>query len=600
VQLGAVIGRTFEPRAIPAVDATLAPDAVERAVEDLLDRDLVRPASLGAVTFRHILIREIAYNTLPRAERARLHGGAGRWLAGVSETSGRSDELAELVAFHLREEITLLALVGESVPPAQTEAAVEWLRRAAESAAAGSATVEAARHYNAAIDLAPKELQPWLYERLGQIWSGGDQGAEAFEKAWEIVTDLRLGEEHELRLLGQALTVRARWTGSVGRRIGEEEMGRRYARVEALLGTGVSGVDRLQGELALAFRPMRRNLNDEVELAEAAIWADRAIASARELGVPDLLSAAYDAGGAVAMGRDQMPEVLRFALERHTIEDRLSTSERADAWIVHTWSEMLNGDLVEAVDAAERARAGLMSGQASSFVLGATSWKVLALHALGRWDEALAEAARAERAWQESELEAPWYAVNCFMAAFSIARSRNDPVSAAHWRELLVRMDERSDADIRTRRLIAYVQDDPAELARQVLDDFRIWTGRFDYVYMALSLVADRRHPVGPELLGRILDYTDGRGLGIVAAAALRARGIETRSRDDLEAALAEFQRMAAKPLVARVETELGLLVDDQAMLDRGLDGLEATGDVEQAARVAGERRAGVGAPGAS
>jgi hypothetical protein len=80
----------------------------------------------------------------------------------------------------------------------------------------------------------------------------------------------------------------------------------------------------------------------------------------------------------------------------------------------------------------------------------------------------------------------------------------------------------------------------------------------------------------------------------------LRARGIETRSRDDLEAALAEFQRMAAKPLVARVETELGLLVDDQAMLDRGLDGLEATGDVEQAARVAGERRAGVGAPGAS
>jgi len=92
VQLGAVLGRTFEPRAIPAMDSGLDPDALAVAIDDLLDRDLVRSAALGAVTFRHILIREVAYGTLPRVERARLHGAAGRWLIGVTESSGRADQ----------------------------------------------------------------------------------------------------------------------------------------------------------------------------------------------------------------------------------------------------------------------------------------------------------------------------------------------------------------------------------------------------------------------------------------------------------------------------------------------------------------------------
>ena len=595
VQLGSVLGRTFEPRAIPAMDSSFDLPSVETAVEDLLDRDLVRSAALGAVTFRHILIREVAYNTMPRVERARLHGAAARWLISVTATSGRADELAELVAFHLREAVTIGTLAGETPSDELKDLAVEWLRRAAEAAAAGAATVEAARHLNAAIELAPRDLQPLLLERVGQIWSGGDQGAEAFERGWEIVKELDLGAEHELRLLGQALSVRARWTGSVGRRIEEAEMLRRYARVEELLATAVADpVARLHGQLALAFRPMRRNLNDEAELAEASVWTQRAIASAREIGVPDLISAAYDAGGAIAMGRDEMREVLEYALERHKIEDRLSTSERADAWIVHTWSEFILGNLDEAVEAAERARAGLMSGQASSFVLGATSWRVLALHALGRWDEALAEAARAERAWQESELEAPWYAVNCLMAAYSICRSRNDPVGAAHWRDLVLRIDERSDADVRTRQLVPYLNDDPAGVVSQVLADFRIWTGRYDYVYMALAYVADRRHPVGVKVLTSIVDYAAARGLDLVTAQARRARGIERQDRADLESALESFERMAAKPFVARLRTELGLLTGDSTMVDRGMDELEALGDVEQAGRVASERRSGL------
>ena len=593
VQLGSVLGRTFEPRAIPAVDDDLTEVAVDSAVEDLLDRDLVRPAALGAVTFRHILIREVAYNTLPRAERARLHGAAGRWLIDRATSSGREDELAELVAFHLREAVSLGSMLGETVAEDLPALAVEWLRRAAEAAAAGAAVAEAARHLNAAIELAPAASQPDLYERLGQIWTGGDQGAEAFERAWQLGRELGLGPDQELRTLAQAMTVRARWTGSVGHRLEQSEVDRRFARIEELVAATESDLARLHGELSLSFRQMTNNFSDEAELRRDAAWGARALESARAIGQPDLLSAAFDGASAAEMGGDNMLRVLELAKARQEFEDRVSTSERADSWIVRTWAEVQLGRLEDATVSADRARAGLATGQAASFVLGASCWRALALHALGRWDEALVDAARAERAWQESELRAPWYAINGFLAAFAIARGRGDPVGAAHWKEAMQLIDERSDTGIRTRRVFAYVNDDLDGLARDVVEEFRIFAGRMDYVYLALGLLADRRHPLpNPGALDTLLAYMDARDLRLISAQARRLRGLIRGDREDLAAALSACEAMGSQPYVARLLTELGQLNGDAAMIERGLDGLEALGDVEQSARVAAERKA--------
>jgi hypothetical protein len=592
VQLGAVLGRSFEPRAIPAVDASLDEGIVSQAIEDLLDRDLVRQTPPSSVTFRHILIREVAYNMLPRAERARIHGAAGRWLEAQANATGRADELAELVAFHFREAVSTSSLLAEPVSEELKASAVEWLRRAAEAAAAGAATVEAARHLNAAIELAPPAVQPDMYERLGQIWSGGDQGAEAFERAWELGLELGLGPEHELRTLGEAMTVRARWTGSIGRRLDEAESGRRYEIIRRLLPGAESDTARLHGQLALGFRQMLNNFNEPEELVQDAVWAARALETARRLGHADLISVAYDAAGAVEIGRDEMRRVVELAEERHAFEDRVSTGERADAWIVQTWGQFILGELAAAEVSAERARAGLVSGQASAFVLGATAWRVLALHALGRWDEALAEAAHAERAWQESELKAPWYALSGFLAALAIARGRGDSIGADRWQGVITRIQERSDAAIRTRRLMAYVDDDLPALAREVVADFRVFSGRQDYVHLALGLLADRRHPVETAVLDDLLEYAGARGLGLITAGTLRLRGVLAGSRADLEAALGAFEAMGAIPSVARVRTELGIVVGDATLIDPGLDALERLGDVEQASRVGAERKA--------
>jgi class 3 adenylate cyclase len=593
VQLGAVLGRTFEPRAIPALDLTLAAVAVDAAVEDLLDRDLVRPAALGAVTFRHILIREVAYSTLPRAERARLHGAAGRWLISVTDSSGRADELAELVAFHLREAMSLASLLGDPVPEDLPGLTVDWLRRAAEAAASGSATAEAARHLNAAIELAPAPLQPDLYERLGQIWTGGDQGADALEQAWRQGRELGLGADQELRTLGQAMVARSRWLGSIGRRLDETEKDRRYGEIAHLLEGDRSDIARFHGQLALGFRPGLSDLTTPSDIDEAERWALLAIETARKLGQPDLLSAALDAADAAALSRDDMAGVLDYVAERHRIEDRTSTSERADAWIVHAWAETIRGNLTAAEAAAERARAGLGVGQAAAFMLGATSWRIVALHALGRWDEALVDAARAERALQESEFSAPWYSFNGFIAALAIARARGDTVGAERWRDVMTRITDRIEPDARIRRVMGYLGGDLEALERGTIHEFRYFTPRLDYVHLAAALLADRRHPAALDPITAVIDYTEQRGLLLVSSQARRLRGLVSGSGDDLERALEGFTTMEATPFLARVRTEIGLLEGRSELVDQGMDELERLGDIEHAARVAAERRAG-------
>jgi class 3 adenylate cyclase len=594
VQLGAVLGRTFEPRAIPAVEAELTADAVAGAVEDLLDRDLVRSGARGAVTFRHILIREVAYNTLPRAERARIHGAAGRWLDAAAASSGRADELAELVAFHLREAVQLGSLLGEPLSDDLPRLAVTWLRRAAEAAASGAAYVESARHLNAAIGLAPAEELPALYERLGQIWNSGEQSAEAFERAYDLGRELGLGVEQELRTLGQAMTVRARWTGSIGRQLTAPEQSRRYDEIERLLSAVADEQARVHGLLAMSFRTMSINdVASEEELATGARWAAEALALARKLDQPELISSALDASSVAALGDDRMSDVLGYVRQRYEIADRVSAGERTDSMIVGAWAESIRGNLDVAQRAADQARAGLGEGQASAWVLGATSWRIFALHALGRWDEANLEGARAERAWEESELQAPGFAMNGFLALFDIARARADAVDAAHWRELIERILQRTDPSLRNQRLIGYLDDDFASLG-SLVDDFRTFSSRLDYIYLVLHRLADRRQAVSVASLDRLIDYATARELALVSSQALRLRGLVRGNEADLLAALADFERMGAGPYIGRTHAELGFLRDDDALVGRGLQELEALGDVDQAGRVAALRRSRV------
>jgi hypothetical protein len=136
LQAAAVIGRAFWPGPVRVLLGEGEPD-----FEILEERDFIRRragsslAGESEFAFKHALTREVAYSSLPKARRARLHAAFAGWLERVGE--GR-DEWAALLAHHfaeaVRPEDSDLAWSDEAAELERLrENAVQWLRRAAEN-----------------------------------------------------------------------------------------------------------------------------------------------------------------------------------------------------------------------------------------------------------------------------------------------------------------------------------------------------------------------------------------------------------------------------------------------------------------------------------
>ncbi|HEU5362604.1 MAG TPA: adenylate/guanylate cyclase domain-containing protein [Gaiellaceae bacterium] len=122
-----VAGRFFSAAALTALageDGLAALPALER-------KDLVRPYE-GDYRFRHMLIRDAAYESLPKAHRADLHLRLADWLdhSATAETRREADELA---AWHLEQAHAARRALGIADDPlaARTFAALVRLGRAA-------------------------------------------------------------------------------------------------------------------------------------------------------------------------------------------------------------------------------------------------------------------------------------------------------------------------------------------------------------------------------------------------------------------------------------------------------------------------------------
>jgi len=111
IERAAVIGREFPLLAVSA----LSEDQVTGPLLSLVRKELLRPARFeDGFVFRHALIRDAAYDAVPKALRADLHERHGRWLA---ERNGAD----VVVGFHLEQAYTTRAELG----PADTALARE-------------------------------------------------------------------------------------------------------------------------------------------------------------------------------------------------------------------------------------------------------------------------------------------------------------------------------------------------------------------------------------------------------------------------------------------------------------------------------------------
>ncbi|MEE6260557.1 adenylate/guanylate cyclase domain-containing protein [Plantactinospora sonchi] len=151
-----VVGMQFWPGAVSAALGQPV-EAVERALRRLEQRDFVheQPSSTMAAQaefrFRHVLVRDVCYQRLPRTERVARHERTAEWLDSMSR--GRDTDLAEVLAHHrwAAHEIahTLGVATGRYAPAAR-----DALHRAARRAYALHALDAAANHAARALGLA--------------------------------------------------------------------------------------------------------------------------------------------------------------------------------------------------------------------------------------------------------------------------------------------------------------------------------------------------------------------------------------------------------------------------------------------------------------
>jgi class 3 adenylate cyclase/tetratricopeptide (TPR) repeat protein len=156
LERGAVEGRIFHRGAVQA----LGPEERDIAgrLVSLVRKELVRPdkAQLtgdDAFRFRHLLIRDAAYDALPKSVRAELHERFADWL----DEHGGLVELDEIAGYHLEQAYRCLAELGPTGDRAQrlAEQASERLSASGRQAYARADTPAAINLLERAIALLP-------------------------------------------------------------------------------------------------------------------------------------------------------------------------------------------------------------------------------------------------------------------------------------------------------------------------------------------------------------------------------------------------------------------------------------------------------------
>jgi len=590
IQLGSVFGRAFRPPGLLALEPSLA--GLEEVLDRLLDKDLLRSTGTDTFAFRHILIREVAYQTLTRAERGRLHAAAAEWLAGIA--GEREDSLAELIAFHYREAATI-ATAQRPDDPQTTQVrkkAAVWLTRAADVAASAAATVEGARHLRSAIEFAEPARLPDLYQRLGEIGESGDFAVPAYLTALRLCREQGRPPEQELQVMTGLLSIYTRSQGSVAERLSVEAM--REFRQEAKQLAGRVSDERLLGRYmaADAFYPfwmLGSGAPLAADLAEADASANKAVTIARRLDDPNLESMALDALSGTAQIRGDWPQGLDYARQRLAFEHRLSMVEKVDAHSMVTWGAAVLGDLDEADRASAQGLAQVQPGQVPAWTLHLVVWRIYVLTLLGRWDEALVMGERARQLWLEAGRPAAGYAVRGLMALIDVARARQDDRLAESYREILDAILMAFPTDSHFRRWLGYGSPDLRPVEEAVSQVARTTPGLPERAERGLSLLFDTGQAPGTDRLRELLELAERGSFRPLEAQVCRGLGAVGRDRDMLTRSLDLWEAMGAVPYAARVRCERALLTGDETELEKGLAVLERLGDRLQLARY--ERR---------
>jgi class 3 adenylate cyclase/tetratricopeptide (TPR) repeat protein len=385
---GAVVGKVFWAGAIASM-GDRDEDSVRTGLHELARKELVRSARTSSVSeqaeysFWHLLVRDVAYSQIPRAERGRKHVAVAEWVESMA--GERVTDHAELLAYHYEQALELAKAAGDATETSRLqEPAYRFLRLAGDRARSLDLQ-KAAGYYSRAVDFAPDDLQrARALLKFAEVATVGDTGAvsDARQEAYELF--LQHGDELGAGEALVGLSWDAWLSGSA-------------AEAERMLGEATELLERHPPgrELSLAYR--RRAGQDMIRgrAAAALVSSQRSLDLAEELGIrEDFTSVLQFRGvarcevGDVENGLADLREGLKLSLEEGFVRGAGIGYSNLGCFLWFTAGPEAGLEIHDAGIAFDEQRGSY----------GNMHWKTAEsawmLYDLGRWDEVMEGTAR--------------------------------------------------------------------------------------------------------------------------------------------------------------------------------------------------------------
>ena len=375
LQDAAVIGKVFWAGALAEM-GDRDPRDVEQALHELARKELVRPSRTSSMQgdveygFWHVLVRDVCYQQIPRAERATRHRRAASWLE--RQAGDRVEDLADILAHHSLQALELTRAAGHADEPPELEAAaLRYLVLAGERALnldAAGADASLRRALELAPDGHPERARILTLRAQGAEMRGdASEAVSLYEEA--VAAHLAAGDEASADAAKLDLSVALANVGEL-------------ARSEALLDGILPRLERDRPSELLARVYCSKQYHHQGDLA----WVEKALVVIEQLDLRSVRARALNMRGLARSGTfgdprgfDDLRASLALALEQQATRE-------AHVAYVNLSGTLALVDPAAALDVADE---GMAFASARGLAPIVRAVRQGALLRLGRWDELL-------------------------------------------------------------------------------------------------------------------------------------------------------------------------------------------------------------------
>jgi predicted ATPase/class 3 adenylate cyclase len=381
----AVMGTVFWTGAV-AFMSGLDEHAVEQGLRAVARKELLRPIRNSSVkgeaeySFQHLLIRDVAYQQIPRAARVHKHRAAAAWIERLA--GDRVTDHADILAHHYGQALQLAKAAGLDDDTRELEVRVRRFLIMAGDRALEFEARKAEAFYRQALTLSPPRhpQRAGLLQKTAEAALMSGRLSEAQRDFEEAIVEFRAQEDS--RGAGEAMVRLARtyWFR------GETD------RKRALLAQAIELLEREPHgrELALAYTHSAADHMVANRSSECAAWSEKALALAQELGLDAEAIRARQLRGLarcqvsdLAAGLADLREALRLSLDLGLGNETIRSYGNLGDWV---W--VAEGP-AQGLDVK---RAGIEFGERRGLtlpVMWAKAETLWPLFDLGHWDELL-------------------------------------------------------------------------------------------------------------------------------------------------------------------------------------------------------------------